>query len=71
MENETKKASLAMGIICGVIGLFLLGIPMGCIAVGIGNEVRKENNNWGWVAIALGAFDIIGGLIAAVAMLGS
>ena len=71
MENETKKASLTTGIICSVVGLFIFGIPMGFVAVGIGSEVVKEGNNWGWVAIAIGAFDIIGGLIACVTMLSS
>ena len=45
--NETKEASLAVGIICGVIGLVVFGIPMGCVAIGIGNDVVKQGNNWG------------------------
>ena len=69
MENKTKKASLTAGIVCGVVGLLIFGIPMGCVAIGIGSNVVKEGNGWGWVAIVLGAIDVIGGFIACVSMM--
>ena len=67
MAEETKKPSLAAAIICSVIGLFIFGIPLGIVAISIGVQLVNEKNNWGWLPIAIGAFDVIGAFVACVA----
>ena len=66
-ERRFGNAMGGLGIIFGIIGIFILGIIFGIIAIVLGSTaVNKYAPEAGYIAIALGIIDFIGAILALI-----
>ena len=61
-EKEVDSGAKALGsisVVCGVIGIFVFGIPLGIIAIACGIPALSKGANSGKTGIVLGILDIV------------
>ena len=69
VQPAQNKSKLYVGLVCGILGLLIAGIPLGAVALGLGLS-HKENSGLKIAVIVLGAFDIVGVILVLSGVLG-
>lgn len=69
VQPAQNKSKLYVGLVCGILGLIIAGIPLGAVALGLGLS-HKENSGLKIAVIVLGAFDIVGVILVLSGVLG-
>jgi hypothetical protein len=54
--NDNTKGII--GTILGIVGFFILGIPLGTAAIILG-AIEQPKTGWSWAAIIIGIVDIV------------
>lgn len=60
------KTLATISIICGIIGLFIFGIPLGIITLACGIPAVAMGASKGKIGIVLGILDILAGIVLTV-----
>ena len=65
LETVQKPAQgfATAGLVCGIVGLFLLGFILGILAIIFGSIANSRGNPSGKTGIILGIIDIFAGII--------
>jgi len=69
VQPAQNKSKLYVGLVCGILGLIIAGIPLGAVALCLGLS-HKENSGLKIAVIVLGAFDIVGVILVLSGILG-
>jgi hypothetical protein len=54
----TTRRDGTIGLICGVLGLFVLGLLFGIVAIVFGHRARRAGSGLGLAAFILGIIDV-------------
>jgi hypothetical protein len=68
-QQAPNKKNLYIGLVLGIVGLIIAGIPLGAAAIGLGVSY-KENSGLKIATIVLGAFDVIGAILVIAGVIG-
>lgn len=68
-ETKVSHGAAVASIVCGIIGIFIFGIILGSIGVGLGSQAVKNRDKWGYTGLILGVIVIIFSVISIIDLL--
>lgn len=66
VKSDQGKNDLIISLVCGFIGFWAFGLPLGIVSLIFGIRAVKKGKNWGWVGIVLGSIYLFWWMVAIV-----